>query len=171
MTEGTWHPLVHALTFQCISRVRNLGVEASAGSFPEPSALHRVCCTMECLVPCVKEGLGATISFPDLQPKLAADISSVALSKIISFSALPLCTFFSPSTWLSSAMSPSTVQSSQLTSNQQFTSPDPKQRHVRLCAQSVRSILQLYCMSKQVRTALCLYLESAKECWAVFFGK
>ena len=41
MTEGTWHPLVHALTFQCISRVRNLGVEASAGSFPEPSALHR----------------------------------------------------------------------------------------------------------------------------------
>ena len=36
---------------------------------------------------------------------------------------------------------------------------------------SVRSILQLYCMSKQVRTALRLYLESAEECWAVFFGK
>lgn len=139
------------------------------GVSQNPQHSTGVCCTMECLIPCVKEGLGATISFPDLQPKLAADISSIALSKIISFSALPLCTFFSPSTWLSSAMSPSTVQSSQLTSNQQFTSPDPKQRHVRLCAQSVRSILQLYCMSKQVRTALRLYLESAEECWAVFW--
>ena len=49
---------------------------------------------MECLVPCVKEGLGAAISFPDLQLELTADISSIALSKIISFSVLPLCTFF-----------------------------------------------------------------------------
>ena len=126
---------------------------------------------MECLVHCVKEGLGATISFPDLQLELAADSSSVALSKIISFSALPLCTFFSPSTWLSSAMSPSTVQSSQLTSHQQFTSPDHRQLHARLCAESMRSILQVYCMSKQVKPALFLYLESAEECWAVLFGK
>lgn len=145
-------------------------MEASAGSFPEPSALHRVCCTMECLVPCVKEGLGATISFPDLQLEPTADISSIALSEIISFNALPLCTFFLPALGcpqpcLRLLFSP--LNSLQISSSHH----QPLSSDMPGFVLSVRRLLQVYCMSEQVKTALCLYLESAEGCCAVFFGK
>ena len=145
-------------------------MEASAGSFPEPSALHRVCCATECLVPCVKEGLGATISFPGLQLELTADISSIALSEIISFNALPLCTFFLPALGcpqpcLHLLFNP--LNSLQISSSHH----QPLSSDMPGFALSVRRLLQAYCMSEQVKSALCLYLESAEGCCAVLFGK